>query len=39
VNAQAIGLRMDLNARKAITMNADSLANLQAQLIRLPQRD
>lgn len=39
VNAQAIGLRMDLKARKAITMNADALANLQAQRIRLPHRD
>jgi acyl-CoA thioester hydrolase len=36
VNAQAVALRMDLKARKAITMNEAALARLEAQRIQLP---
>lgn len=36
VNAQAVGLRMDLHARKAVTMDKHALAKLKAQLINLP---
>lgn len=36
VNAQAVALRMDLKARKAITMNEAALAKLEAQRIQLP---
>ena len=36
VNAQAVALRMDLRARKAITMDAPAQAALEAQKIRLP---
>ena len=36
VNAQAVALRMDLQARKAITMTGAALARLEAQRIQLP---
>jgi hypothetical protein len=36
VNAQAVALRMDLRARKAITMSEAALALLDAQRIQLP---
>jgi acyl-CoA thioesterase FadM len=36
INAQAVALRMDLKARKAITMNEAALARLEAQRIQLP---
>ncbi len=36
VCAQAVALRMDLRARKAITMDEDALGKLRAQQIKLP---
>ena len=36
VCAQAVALRMDLKARKAITMDEDALGKLRAQQIKLP---
>ena len=39
VNAQAVALRMDLQARKAITMDSAALAALAAQKIQLPNRE
>ncbi len=36
VCAQAVALRMDLRARKAITMDEDALTKLRAQQIKLP---
>ena len=38
VNAQAVALRMDLAARKAISLDDAALAKLHAQKITLPNR-
>jgi hypothetical protein len=38
VNAQAVALRMDLEARKAITLDDGALAKLHAQKITLSNR-
>ena len=38
VNAQAVALRMDLAARKAITLDEEALSKLHAQRITLPNR-